>query len=122
MVFDEPRASQSNYEFLFSHAIITHVISVWKTIDFPHSTPSVLRPGFFPGRLTHGGIFNNRLMFQNNRILFSLLFSGNFCGGDKTLGKNVVIGDPPVLPLTRENPDVNGWRSGPNHPANFHRS
>ena len=26
-------------------------------------------------------IFNNRILFKNNRLLFSLLFSGNFCGG-----------------------------------------
>ena len=35
----------------------------------------------FPRRLTHGGIFNSRLLFENNRLLFSLLFSGNFFGG-----------------------------------------
>ena len=28
-----------------------------------------------------GWIFNNRLSFENNRILFFLLFSGNFRGG-----------------------------------------
>ena len=33
-----------------------------------------LQPRVFPRRLTNGGIFNNRLVF-------SLLFSGNFCGG-----------------------------------------
>ena len=40
----------------------------------------------FPRRLTNEGrrIFNNRLLFEKNK-LFSLLFSGNFCGaeGDK---------------------------------------
>ena len=51
-----------------------------------------------------GGIFNNRLLFENSRLLLSL-FSENFCGGDKALmeGDKVVIGDPPVPP-TRENP------------------
>ena len=48
----------------------------------------------FPRRLTHGGIFNNKLLFENNRPLFSLLFSGNFGGGDKDLmeGDKVVMG------------------------------
>ena len=43
-------------------------------------------------------IFNNTLLFDNNRLLFSLLFSGNFCGGDKTLmeGNKVVMGENPV--------------------------
>ena len=27
------------------------------------------------------GIFNNMLLFKNNRLLFSLLLSGNFCRG-----------------------------------------
>ena len=27
------------------------------------------------------GIFNNRLLFKNEMLLFFLLFSGNFCGG-----------------------------------------
>ena len=35
----------------------------------------------FPGMLTSEGDFNNRLLFMNNRLLFSLLFSENFCGG-----------------------------------------
>ena len=35
----------------------------------------------FPRRLTNGGIFNNRLLFENSRPLFSLLFSGNFLWG-----------------------------------------
>ena len=33
----------------------------------------------FPRRLTDRGIFNNRLLFENNR----LSFSGNFCGGTR---------------------------------------
>ena len=37
----------------------------------------------FLRRLTSGGIFNNRLLFMNNRLLFSILFSGNFCGGTR---------------------------------------
>ena len=28
-----------------------------------------------------GYIFYNMSLFKNNRLLFSLLFSGNFCGG-----------------------------------------
>ena len=32
-----------------------------------------------------GGDFNNRLLFTNNRLLFSLLFSGNFCEGEQGL-------------------------------------
>ena len=36
---------------------------------------------FFPRRLTsEEGIFNSRLVFKNNRLLVSLLFSKNFCG------------------------------------------
>ena len=30
-----------------------------------------------------GEIFNNRLLFENDRLLFSLLFSGNFCEGTR---------------------------------------
>ena len=42
-------------------------------------------------------ISNNRLLFKNNKLLFSLLVSGNLIEGDK-----VMIGrDPPVFP-TRE--------------------
>ena len=41
----------------------------------------------FPRRLTQGrGIFNNRLLFENNRLLFFLLFSGNFGGGTRRQG------------------------------------
>ena len=54
----------------------------------------------FPRRLTNGGIFNNRLLFENSRPLSSLLFSGNFCGGEGLDGRDkVVMGDPPVIPL-----------------------
>ena len=54
----------------------------------------------FPKRLTNGGIFNNRLLFENSRPLFSLLFSGNFCGGEGLDGGDkVVMGDSPVPPL-----------------------
>ena len=34
----------------------------------------------FPGRLTSGGIFNNSLLFRNNKLLFSLLFLEIFVG------------------------------------------
>ena len=39
-------------------------------------------------------------MIFNNKLLFSLLFSGNFCGGGQGLdgGDKVVIGDPPSPP------------------------
>ena len=52
----------------------------------------------FPRRLTNGGIFNNMLLFENNKLLFSLLFSDNFRKGDKALmeGDKVLMGDPPV--------------------------
>ena len=54
----------------------------------------------FKRRLTSGGIFNNRFLFKNNRLLFSLLFSGNFVGGQGfDGGDKVVMGDPPVHPL-----------------------
>ena len=39
----------------------------------------------FPRRLTSWGIFNNRLLFTNNRLLFSYCILKVFCGGDKTL-------------------------------------
>ena len=39
----------------------------------------LIRPRVFPRRFTDGGV-TNKLLFENNRILFSLLFSGNFCG------------------------------------------
>ena len=40
------------------------------------------------------------LLFTNNKLLFFLLFSGNFCG-DKVLmeGDKVAMGDPPVPAL-----------------------
>ena len=55
----------------------------------------------FPRRLTNGGIFSNRLLFENNGLLFYPIVSGNFCEGDKALmeGDKVVMGDPPVPPL-----------------------
>ena len=44
-------------------------------------------------------------MFENNRLLFSLLFSGNFVGGQGLYGGDkVVIGDPPSPSPTGENP------------------
>ena len=53
----------------------------------------------FPRRSANGGIFDSRL-------LFSLLFSGNFCGGQVLMeGDKAVMGDPPSPP-TRESPDV----------------
>ena len=44
--------------------------------------------------LTNGGIFNNRLLFENNRLLFSLLFSGNFLGQGLDRGGQSRDGDP----------------------------
>ena len=35
----------------------------------------------FPGRLTNGEIFNNRLLFENSRLLFSYCFLEIFVGG-----------------------------------------
>ena len=51
-----------------------------------------------------GGISNNRLLFENNKLLFSLLFSGNFVGeqGLDGGGHSRDGGDPP----TRENPET----------------
>ena len=44
-----------------------------------------------------GGIFKNRLSFENSRLLFSLLFSGNFFGGQFFEGGDkVVMGVPPL--------------------------
>ena len=34
----------------------------------------------FPRRLIGGEIFNNRLLLMNNRLSFSLLFSGHYVG------------------------------------------
>ena len=44
-----------------------------------------------------GGIFNNRLLLKDSSPLCSLLFSENFCGGDKALmeGDKVVIPQSP---------------------------
>ena len=46
------------------------------------------------------GGFNNRLLFKKTILLFSLLFSKNFCGGDKAGMERdkVAIGDPLVPP------------------------
>ena len=44
--------------------------------------------------MTSGGISNNRLLFKNNKLLFSLLVSGNLMKGDKVM--IVVIGGSPV--------------------------
>ena len=60
----------------------------------------------FPWRLTSGGgIFYHRLLFKNNMILFSPLFSGNFCGGQGCDGEGQSRdkGDP-LVPPTREIP------------------
>ena len=39
----------------------------------------------FPMRLTSGGIFNNGLLLENNRLLFLGLFSGTFLLRDKAV-------------------------------------
>ena len=52
-------------------------------ITVRHSVNDDTRTGLvrgFPRRLTSWGILNNTLLFKNNRILFSVLFSGDFCG------------------------------------------
>ena len=60
-------------------------------------------------RLSHGeGIFNNRLLFESNRLMFSLLFVfWKFLWEDKALmeGDKVMMGDP-LSPPTRENPGL----------------
>ena len=49
------------------------------------------------------GIFNNVLLFKNNRLLYFLLFSGNFFGGQGfEKGKQSCDGVIPQSP-TREN-------------------
>ena len=54
-------------------------------------------------KLIHGkGIFNNRLLFESNRLMFSLLFVfWKFLWEDKALmeGDKVMMGDPRVPPL-----------------------
>ena len=54
-----------------------------------------------------GDIFNNRLLVENNRLLFSPLFSGNFCGGGQSLDGGGPSRDQGILPSlpTRENPE-----------------
>ena len=43
---------------------------------------------------------NNRLLFKDDRQLFSLLFAGNFCGVDKDLIEgDKVVSLPPPPPL-----------------------
>ena len=59
--------------------------------------------GFFSRMLTSGGgILSIGILFKINRLLFSVFFYGNFCGGDKLFieGDKIVIGGAP----TRENP------------------
>ena len=52
----------------------------------------------FPRRLTiGGGDFNNTLLFENNRLLFSPIVSGNFYVGGQGLD-----GRSPPVPITRE--------------------
>ena len=53
----------------------------------------------FPRRLTNGEIFNNRLLFENNRLFFFQLFSGPFCGGQGLDGGDKVVmgGSPSAL-------------------------
>ena len=52
----------------------------------------------FAKRLTSVGNFNNRLLFKNNR----LLFSGYFCERDKV----VIGGSPSPPPPHKENPEL----------------
>ena len=57
-----------------------------------------------------GGILNNRMLFTNDRLLFSLLFSGNFFGGKALLeGDKAVMGVLPS-PHTRENSGMTSFR------------
>ena len=58
-------------------------------------------------RLSHGeGIFNNRLLFESNRLMFSLLFVfWKFLWEDKALMKgDKVVMDDSLIPPTWENP------------------
>ena len=58
-----------------------------------------------------GGIFNNRQKLENNRLLFKILFYGNFFRRDKALmeGTKVVMEGSPSPP-TRENPGLRLWQ------------
>ena len=49
------------------------------------------------------GIFNNRPLLMNNRLLFSLLFSENLVGGQDLEGggHKVVMGGSPQSPLVK---------------------
>ena len=70
------------------------------SVDSRFASQSRLNPSacrVFPRRLTIGEIFNNRLLFENNGLLFSLLFSGNFYRRDKAL----MEGDNVRLPLLK---------------------
>ena len=57
----------------------------------------------FSWRLTSGGISNNWLLFKSNRLLFSLLFSGNLGRGNKSYDRERQSHDrgnhPVPLPL-----------------------
>ena len=46
---------------------------------------------FFPRRLINGGIFNNRVLFENNKLLFLYCFLKNFCGGQGFDGGDKVV-------------------------------
>ena len=50
-----------------------------------------------------GGSFNKRLLSKNNKLLFSLLFSGNFCG-EQGLDGGEQSRDGGESPFTTENP------------------
>ena len=53
------------------------------------------------------GIFNNRSLFENNTLLFSLLFSGNFCGrGQGFDGGGQSHDGGPLQSPTKENPGL----------------
>ena len=61
----------------------------------------------FPLEVEQRGGFNNRLLFKNKELLFSLLFCENFCGGQGCDGgaqsaDRGILPSPP--PSTKENP------------------
>ena len=61
----------------------------------------------FPSRFTSGGIFNYRLLFKNNKLLFFPIVFWNFLWGEQGRdggGQSRDREHPPVSLPTRENP------------------
>ena len=66
---------------------------MWICIRYKFCNISLIR--VFPRRLTSGGIFNNRPLLTNDRLLLSLLFSGNVCDGGGQSGDRGILPVPP---------------------------